>query len=84
MAFGHDGGTVIPSQCSHWRGNPSPKYKRTDRHTSDVGHWFAMTERKRFPKLGRKILAAPAATYLLRRSAPQKARFDNRPIPQEG
>ena len=34
MAFGHDGGIVIPSQCAprskypwgaHWRGDPSPR-----------------------------------------------------------
>ena len=42
---------VIASQCAHWRGNPHPPaadYKfqslprRTDCHTSDIGHWFAM------------------------------------------
>ena len=44
---------VIPSQCAHWRGNPfSPAVQSTapplaakdaDCHTSDIGHWFAMT-----------------------------------------
>ena len=38
--------TVIPSQCAHWRGNPYPFglcRENTDCHTSDIGHWFAMT-----------------------------------------
>ena len=42
---------VIASQCAHWRGNPHPlthsndenAKRRTDCHTSDIGHWFAMT-----------------------------------------
>ncbi len=47
---------VIASQCAHWRGNPHPRrerfelktykytaFKDTDCHTSDIGHWFAMT-----------------------------------------
>ena len=46
--------TVIASQCAHWRGNP-PDFqtfivkntidtgKIGDCHTSDIGHWFAMT-----------------------------------------
>ena len=35
---------VIPSQRARWRGNP-PVISETlgDRHTSDIGHWFAMT-----------------------------------------
>ena len=45
---------VIPSQCAHWRGNP-PVFRTFllkkwtlslclgDCHTSDIGHWFAMT-----------------------------------------
>jgi hypothetical protein len=49
---------VIASQCAHWRGNPHPRrehfelkrykytaFKDTDCHTSDIGHWFAMTSR---------------------------------------
>ena len=44
--------TVIPSQCAHWRGNPFSLKNatnmnisgwETDCHTSDIGHWFAMT-----------------------------------------
>ena len=48
---------VIPSQCAHWRGNPFSGKNvpvkmsvnmqfsgNTDCHTSDVGHWFAMTK----------------------------------------
>ena len=36
--------TVIPSQCAHWRGNPlGISGTEGDCHTSDVGHWFAMT-----------------------------------------
>ena len=31
---------VIPSQCAHWRGNLP---NGGDCHTSDIGHWFAMT-----------------------------------------
>ena len=42
---------VIASQCAQWRGNPHPvtrpddenAKRRTDCHTSDIGHWFAMT-----------------------------------------
>ena len=45
---------VIASQCSHWRGNPPDFQTSTlgnlgfyaypgDCHTSDIGHWFAMT-----------------------------------------
>jgi hypothetical protein len=44
--------SVIASQCSHWRGNPPAggtlilrKLMGTDCHTSDIGHWFAMTNR---------------------------------------
>ena len=38
---------VIPSQCAHWRGN-LPDFQSFlvypgDCHTSDLGHWFAMT-----------------------------------------
>ena len=41
---------VIASQCSHWRGNPFSCHVdypdisgNADCHTSDIGHWFAMT-----------------------------------------
>ena len=34
---------VIPSQCAHWRGN-LVEVPTKDCHTSDIGHWFAMTE----------------------------------------
>ena len=38
---------VIASQCAHWRGN-LPDFQSFlvypgDCHTSDLGHWFAMT-----------------------------------------
>ena len=53
-AAGRQKSGVIPSQCSHWRGNPpviqtflfqkSTLYLCLgDCHTSDIGHWFAMT-----------------------------------------
>ena len=43
---------VIASQSADWRGNPLRKKRKTGRkrvktfgdcHTSDIGHWFAMT-----------------------------------------
>ena len=43
--------SVIANQRARWRGNPHPltrlddenAKRRTDCHTSDIGHWFAMT-----------------------------------------
>ena len=37
--------SVIASQSADWRGNPLLllRYRVTDSHTSDVGHWFGMT-----------------------------------------
>ena len=36
--------------CAHWRGNPffyQAEKENTDCHTSDIGHWFAMTKTQR-------------------------------------
>ena len=43
---------VIPSQCEHWRGNPSPQKRKTDcrvatrREASTLGVLLAMTARR--------------------------------------
>ena len=49
----HRQSLILQIRCAehHWRGNPHPlthsndenAKRRTDCHTSDIGHWFAMT-----------------------------------------